>query len=216
MLIIAQPQLLIDAYGTIEPVEAEAMEGVFKSIEADRHVQLQGGHWAALINAWGCVKKDLDKAITVFDSIAAHPSSSRSGTPMPDAVAFEALFNVLITHHRTDLLPRYIERLKSSHVHMTAYIANFLIKGYATVGDLEQARAIFEGLADPPEGVAAPNNHVPHESLPSPTISATAPVYREVGLFSFTRVRGSPELYSRRLGKRWFAQNLVTAIAIVQ
>ncbi|OAX33626.1 hypothetical protein K503DRAFT_775423 [Rhizopogon vinicolor AM-OR11-026] len=163
-------KLLIDAYGTIEPVDVDAMEGVFKLLRNNSAVPLQGSHWAALINAYGCVKKDLDKAISTFDSI-----------PSPDAVAYESLINVFVTNKQMALAPTYMEKLKSSGVHMTAYIANLLIKGYAAIGDIEEARRIFEGLVDPPSGVAASGNHVPHEgsqqhvsSPPSPS-----PSYRE-------------------------------------
>jgi pentatricopeptide repeat protein len=132
-----------------------------------------------MINAWGGVKNDLDKAISIFESISTHPNTLRSLTILPDAVTFEALINVFVAHRRTDLIPQYIERLKSLGVHMTAYIANCLIRGYAAVGDLERARAIFDSLLDPPEGIAAPNNHAPHEPSSS-TVPPTAPVYREV------------------------------------
>ncbi|EGO04192.1 hypothetical protein SERLA73DRAFT_44140 [Serpula lacrymans var. lacrymans S7.3] len=172
-------KLLIDAYGTIEPIDADAMENVFKAVESSNSVQLQGSHWAALINAWGCVKKNLDKAIVIFDSISSHPGVKHSATPLPDAVTYEALFNVLVTHKRVDLIPTYVERLNASSVHMTAYIANLLIKGYAAGGNIEQARTIFEGLADPPRGVAAPNNHVPHDSSTSAPASPTSLSYRE-------------------------------------
>jgi hypothetical protein len=63
--------LLIDAYGTIEPVDVGAMEGVFKLLQNNKSVVLQGSHWVALINAYGCVKKYLEKAISTFDSISA-------------------------------------------------------------------------------------------------------------------------------------------------
>lgn len=162
-------KLLIDAYGTIEPVDVDAMEGVFKLLRNNRSVVLQGSHWAALINAYGCVKKDLEKAISTFDSI-----------PAPDAVAYESLINVLVTNKQMALAPSYMEKLKSSGVHMTAYIANLLIKGYAAAGDIEEARRIFENLVDPPSGVAASGNHVPHEgsnqrTSPSPSVSYREP-----------------------------------------
>lgn len=158
------------------------MDDVFNRLIMDRHVPVQGTHWAALINAWGCVRKDLDKAIAIFDSIAAHPATSQSSAPLPDAVCFEALLNVLVTLRRTDLIPFYCSRLSTYGIHMTAYIANLLIKGYAAVGDLEKARNVFESLVDPPEGVAAPNNHTPHDLAPDPNsqIPANAPVFREV------------------------------------
>ena len=173
-------QLLIDAYGTIEPVDVAAMEATFKRVESSRHVRLQGNHWAALINAYGCVLKDTEKAISIFESIAGHPSSSSSPTPLPDAVTYESLINVLVTRKRMDLAQDYLARLQATGVHMTAYIANLLIKGYAADGAIEQARAIFEGLADPPSGVAASGNHIPHDSSPALPVSPGSVSYREV------------------------------------
>lgn len=156
------------------------MEKTFTQLVDDRSVTVQGSHWAALINAHGCVGKDLDKAIAVFDSIAVHPSTLTSGAQLPDAVAFEALINVFVTLRRTDLVPTYLERLQRSGVHMTAYIANLLIRGYAAAGDIDKARKVFESLADPPVGVAAPHNHASHATSAARRISPNELVYREV------------------------------------
>ncbi|KAI0052646.1 hypothetical protein FA95DRAFT_1675016 [Auriscalpium vulgare] len=172
-------KLLLDAHGSIEPVDFKSMEKTFAQLQRDRSVQVQGSHWAALVNAYGCVKKDLDKAITVFDSIATHPSTLSSGLQLPDAVTYESLINVFVTLRRADLMPAYIARLRDSGIHMTAYIANILIRGYAAVGDVEQARLIFESLVDPPVGVAAPNNHTPHDTRATHFAGADDPVYRE-------------------------------------
>jgi pentatricopeptide repeat protein len=157
------------------------MEAVFRELEGNQRVPIQGSHWASLINAWGCVQKDLDKAIAVFESIASHSSVVRSSGPMPDAVTYEALINVLVTHRRMDLVPSYLERLRASGIHLTAYIAHLLIKGHAAVGDIAQARAIFEKLEDPPQGVAATSNHTPHSSSLSSPTPAAGPCHREVG-----------------------------------
>jgi pentatricopeptide repeat protein len=156
------------------------MEKTFAQLVKDTSVNVQGSHWAALINAHGCVGKDLDKAIEVFDSIKKHPSTLRTRARLPDAVVFEALINVFVTLRRTDLVPEYLGRLQQSGVHMTAYIANLLIKGYAAAGNIEEARKVFESLADPPVGVAAPHNHAPHDSSVPPRISPNELVYREV------------------------------------
>ncbi|KAJ7885031.1 hypothetical protein B0H14DRAFT_2699510 [Mycena olivaceomarginata] len=150
-------KLLMDAYGRIEPVDIETMERIWEALRADNRVEIQGNHFATLINAYGCVQKDLDKAIAVFNSI---PGFSRA--PPRDALVFEALVNALVAHRRTDLMPEYVALMHSEGVHMTAYIANFLIKGYADVGDMAQARAIFEGLPGT-----------------SPVIDPLEPVYRE-------------------------------------
>ncbi|KAH9995178.1 hypothetical protein BJV74DRAFT_338280 [Russula compacta] len=172
-------KLLLDCYGTIAPIDIKAMEKTFAQLVKDKSVTLQGSHWAALINAHGCASRDLDKAIAVFDSIEKHPSTLASGAQLPDAVAFEALINVLVTRRRTDLIPTYLERLQRSRVHMTAYIANLLIRGYAAAGDIEQARMVFESLANPPVGVAAPHNHAPHDTSVARRISPDEFVYRE-------------------------------------
>lgn len=202
----------MDAYGTIEPVNITAMEQTFATLCADKSVQVQGTHWGSLINAYGCGQKDFDRAIEVFESIASHPST-RQGTPMPDAVSYEALINVFVTLRRTDLIPVYMDRFQSSGVHMTAYIANLLIKGYAIAGELEKARAVFAGLVDPPTGVAAPNNHAPHELAAATRVHPHAPVYREVSffrreLFCFNITDSLRS--SHQLGKPWFERNLAT------
>jgi hypothetical protein len=93
-------------------------------------------------------------------------------------------------------MPEYVALMHSEGVHMTAYIANFLIKGYADVGDMAQARAIFEGLVDPPSGVAAVNNHAPHEPGTSPVIDPLEPVYREVRAVVMFRVKLTIHFYA--------------------
>ncbi|KAG5645763.1 hypothetical protein DXG03_005300 [Asterophora parasitica] len=165
-------KLLMDAYGAIEPVDIESMERTFKTLQEDRGVQVLGNHFASLINAYGCVQKDLDKAIEVFNSIA-------SSNVEADALVFESMINALVAHRRTDLIPEYIAKMDSLGVKMTAYISNFLIKGYAIVGDIEQARSIFDSLEDPPVGMAAPNNHSPHDLSAPVEVDQSAPVYRE-------------------------------------
>ncbi|KZS90973.1 hypothetical protein SISNIDRAFT_518634, partial [Sistotremastrum niveocremeum HHB9708] len=175
-------KLLLDAYGTIQPVNTKAMEDIFAALVADRQVQVNGTHWAALINSYGCAQKNLEKALAIFDSIPTHPSTQPHSN-LPDAVVYEALINVLVTLHQTDLIPSYLARLRRAQVHMTAYIANLLIKGHAAAGNLGLAREVFEGLLDPPMGVAAPMNHAPHDgkvgSASSMSAPADAPVYRE-------------------------------------
>jgi pentatricopeptide repeat protein len=171
-------KLLIDCYGTIEPVDNRAMQKVFDQLLADPTVTVQGTHWAALINAWGCVSKNLDKALEIFDSIAKHPSTLRSRASLPDAIIFETLINVLVTLRRMDLVPGIVEQIHKS-IHPTAYICNSLIKGYAASGNIEEARRTFEGLLDPPMGVAASFNHTAHERDTPFFVPINTPVYRE-------------------------------------
>ncbi|EKM82144.1 hypothetical protein AGABI1DRAFT_105474 [Agaricus bisporus var. burnettii JB137-S8] len=170
-------KLLLDAYGSIEPVDIPSMEAIFEQLQGDRDVDVQGTHYASLINAYGCIQRDLEKALSIFNSVPS--SSTPNQHSVLDAVVFESLVNVFVSHRRTDLIPEYINKMIGLGIHMTAYIANFLIKGYAITGELEKAREIFESMVDPPMGVAAPNNHAPHTPNAGNAIGSMEPVYRE-------------------------------------
>jgi pentatricopeptide repeat protein len=201
-------QLLMEAY-VIEPVDVAALEEVFRTIVNNPNIELQGTHFATLINAYGCVCKDLDKAIATFDSIPTYPNG-----PAIEALTVEALINVFVHHRRTDLIPTYVAKMMSAGVHMTAYVANAMIRGYAVVGDMEQARAIFESLQDPPTGVAAPHNHAPHDLSSAPIVNPMEPVYREVRTCFLPGCSGVNNLLrSHQHGKRWSEQNLALVIA---
>ena len=199
-------QLLMDTYGCLEPVDLPAMERVFQELQENPNVKLTSGHFVSLINAYGCVAKDFDKAIAVFQSIPTYRDA-----PSLDAIIFEAVINVLVAHRRIDLLPVYVSKMNEAGVHMTAYIANFLIKGYANMGDLDQARSIFESLRDPPSGMAARNNHAPHHPEVPLDVNIMDVVYREVCInYSFFSPNFQLKFLlfnSRQHGKLWYAQS---------
>lgn len=133
-----------------------------------------------MINSWGSVQRNIDRTIAIFEACEASPPLT-----LPDALVYEAMFNALFANQRVDLVPGYIHRMSSHRVHMTAYIANVLIRGYSAAGDIERARHIFESLVDPPLGVAAPHNHFqPQNSLGLLSVPADAPVFREVRILS--------------------------------
>ncbi len=145
----------MDCYGTIEPVDIGAMEDVFGQLVKSRIVRVQGVHWAALINAYGCVMKDLDKAMNIFNAIAEHPTTKESGSKLPRRRHLRISYQRPCHTPSTELVPEVLERLSASGIHMTAYIANLLIKGYSDAGQIERSREVFESLLDPPVGVAA-------------------------------------------------------------
>lgn len=165
----------MDAY-VIEPLNILKMEQVFQQIVNNQRIELQGTHFASLINAYGCAAKDLDKALAAYNSVFHHPRR-----PVVDALVFEAIANVCVAHRRIDLMPQIVAKMNEVGVHMTAYIVNVMIKGYAAVGDIESSRSLFESLLDPPQGIAALHNHAPHEPSSVPSVNPMEPVYREVG-----------------------------------
>ncbi|ESK95606.1 pentatricopeptide repeat protein [Moniliophthora roreri MCA 2997] len=142
-------KLLMEAYA-LDPIDLPALLQTFEELQASPNLKVFSTHYATLINAFGCILKDLDRALETFTSI---PPQNL------DALAFEALVNVLVAHRRMDLVPSYITLMNERGVHMTAYICNGLIKGYSSVGDIDKARDIFEGMGDPPVGRAGLYNH---------------------------------------------------------
>ncbi|UZJ54451.1 hypothetical protein CBS101457_003771 [Exobasidium rhododendri] len=157
-------KLLLDLYGSIAPVDLEAMNTVFGTLIGDKKVAVQGNHWASLITAHGIHCKDLDQAVQIYHDIPDHVATRMAGKKgqEPDALAFEALLSVFLEHGRLDLIEKYIEERKTSGCEMTAYVANVLIKAFSAMDSehgLERARAIFEEMKDPPMGVAAIGNH---------------------------------------------------------
>lgn len=118
-------KLLLDCYGATQPVNNEAMQNIFAQIEADRHISVQGVHWAAVINSYGCVQSNLEEAQKIFESISSHPSAS---TGLPDAVCYEAILNACLVNNKPELVEGYVERLRKQKVHSTAYVENDRIK----------------------------------------------------------------------------------------
>lgn len=149
-------KLLLDAYGTLAPIDLIAMERVFGDLVANPKVPVQGTHWASLITAFGLHADDKAKAMAVFESIPKHPSSRNSSL---EPVVWEAALNVLGQKGTLDEMESLRNRLVQSGARQTAYVSNVLITGYSRHGAIDRARAVFEGMADSMTGVAAPNNH---------------------------------------------------------
>jgi len=91
-------QILMDAYGIIEPVDINRWEKTLKP--ADGPKVDPGNHFSPpRINAYGCVQKDLAKAIEISTSFLLPSEHNQL-----DAVVFEAMINVLVaTSKKTDL-----------------------------------------------------------------------------------------------------------------
>jgi len=157
-------KLLLDIFGTIKPVLASEMEGVFQKLSNDSAVSVNGAHWASLIQCYGIELGDVTKAIEVFNRSGLSEAHS-------DPVALEALMLVFFEARRPDLMRHYAQVVRTR---MTAYIGNLLIKGYALneIGDLAEARNVFQQMQDPPVGKAAMGNHAPRvhgmKTSPSP------------------------------------------------
>ena len=153
--------MLIDAYGTIEPVDIPSVDRVLDEL-INSGLEINGSHFAAVITAHGCANHDLDSATRVFEDLSklTEKVQRRAVARLPDVLAYEAVLNAVVSHHRFDLMEQYWQRMRASKVQPTAYIYNILIRGYSMNGKIEEARKLFESLSDPVAGAAAPNNHV--------------------------------------------------------
>ncbi|KAK4703537.1 hypothetical protein P7C70_g2681, partial [Phenoliferia sp. Uapishka_3] len=178
-------KLLLDAYGSVGVPDGPSLGAIFAALVKDRNVTVTGAHWASLINSWGSVSKDLERARSIFNSIATHPSTTANSN-LPDAVVYEALLNACIANGRSDLCNEYLQDMKNKGIHITAYVANTVIKAYIAQGDIAAARTFFESMTDPPVGVAAPGNKATdrhpkhhHQAGQTPVALADEPIYRE-------------------------------------
>lgn len=162
------------------------MEEIFVKLEGDSRVHVNGAHHASMINAYGCVAKDLERAIARFESIRpSHANPMSPNAPLlPDVLCYEALFLVFVAHKRPDLVLTYLQRFKASHLQMTPYVANLVIKALAAAGDLDGARNMFESMEDPPSGHASAGKIGARHSVDGAEaytgVSPAGHVYREV------------------------------------
>lgn len=138
-------KLLLDAYGTLQPIDLDAMQKIFDNLCKDRRVDVQGTHWASLIHAYGNIAGQPEKAIEIFESIPSHPSTLSKDI---EPVCWEAILNVLASAKMADRMEDYVTRMQQQHVRSTAYVNNMLIRGYAAVGKLDKSREIFESMQD--------------------------------------------------------------------
>lgn len=139
-------KLLLDTYGTLEPVDLGAMQTVFNNLCKDTSVSVTGTHWASMIHATGNVAGNAQEAIDMFESIPTHPSNKKGGPIEP--VCWEALMSVLAQHKMVAEMESYRAKMKEQGIKSTAYVYNMLIKGFANNGQIEDARAVFESMGD--------------------------------------------------------------------
>ncbi|CCA73819.1 hypothetical protein PIIN_07773 [Serendipita indica DSM 11827] len=191
-------KLMLDIYGKIEPVDIRKMEEIIDLMK-QRGIEITGNHYASIIITHGCSTSNLEAAKGVFDGLRGanrqvtstlFPVNKRGRSTrvtLPDVIAYEAILAVFLSHHRIDLMQQYFEQMINvDKVRPTAYINNILIKGYASIGNMEAAREVFESMRDPAAGAAAPNNHAPHMTHDGPQLvngsvvgNVNDPVFRE-------------------------------------
>lgn len=128
-------KLLIDTNATLEPVDMEAAEKVLDSIKANG--KPEAVHYASIIHARGCVLHDMEAARKVFNQVINDPSIPAS------ACLFQALFESMVANHCVSDTEPLLAEMRRRKVMLTPYIANTLIHGWASVGNIARAEDIF-------------------------------------------------------------------------
>lgn len=176
-------KLLLDAWAVLPPTNLAAMNKVFDALRNDRHVQVQGTHWASIISAYGIYGDNMEQALAIFHSI---PSDRRHGVDLrQEPVVWEAILNVVAQKGTVEDMDNIHQQMLSVGAKATAYVYNVLIAGYARAGLIERAREVFASMGDSITGVAAPNNHPQlltssgHVKPSTVTSAPTGVVYRE-------------------------------------
>lgn len=128
-------KLLIDTYATLEPVDMKAAESVLESICSNG--KPEAVHYASMIHARGCVLHDMDGARKVFDEVMSFPSIPAS------ACLFQALFESMVANHCVADTEPLLAEMRRRKVELTPYIANTLIHGWASAGNIARAEDIY-------------------------------------------------------------------------
>lgn len=129
-------KLLIDAYTTIEPIDMEGAGNVLRMIEQDGKT-VSAQHYAALITAYGVTLKNYPEARKLFNMYA---SSNRARC---DESMYQALIEACIANEMVSETDYILDDMQHNRVSMTAYMANTLIRGWASV-DINKSRSFFD------------------------------------------------------------------------
>ena len=132
-------KLLIDAYASLEPIDMDAADKVLETIKS-KGQRPEAVHYASLIHAKGCVMLDVAGARKVFDSVIS--SSAVQAQPC----LYQALFEAMVANHHVSDTADVLKDMERRGVEMTAYIANTLIHGWASEGDISRARAVYDSI----------------------------------------------------------------------
>jgi pentatricopeptide repeat protein len=132
-------KLLIDAYASLEPVDMDAADQVLETIKS-KGQRPEAVHYASLIHAKGCVMLDVAGARKVFDSVIS--TSAVQAQPC----LYQALFEAMVANHHVTDTADILKDMEKRGVQMTAYIANTLIHGWASEGDISRARGVYDSV----------------------------------------------------------------------
>ena len=132
-------KLLIDTYATLSPADLPAAEAVIDEIKG-KGFRPEAVHHAALIHAKGCVLHDMPAARAHFESVLSE------GNIKLQPCLYQALFEGYVANHDVEATQPLLASMVNHNVRMTPYIANSLIHGWATSGEVAKAKDVYTKL----------------------------------------------------------------------
>ncbi|KAL9119807.1 MAG: hypothetical protein Q9187_003638 [Circinaria calcarea] len=132
-------KLLIEAYATLDPINVVAAEAVLSTICASGQ-HPEAAHYAALIHAKGCALHDMVGARQIFDDVLFNTNVR------PQACLYQALIESMSANHCVKDTKAILKDMSARRVEMTPYIANSLIKGWATEQDIAKSKSFYDGI----------------------------------------------------------------------
>lgn len=141
-------KLLIEAYGTIEPVNVTAANKVLIQIAADG-VSISTQHFAALIFSLGVVLRNTGAALQFYFEVL------RSGQVRPDKYIFQALLESYVYNNEVRATKDVLNYMVTHGVDLDVHMADVLIRGWATA-DMTKATNLFQHVLA--EGMAQPSS----------------------------------------------------------
>jgi pentatricopeptide repeat protein len=132
-------KLIMDAYASLEPIDMKTAEEVLNTIHSNGQ-QPEAVHFASLIHAKGCVMHDMEGARAIFDSVLQTPKVRIQ------ACLYQALFESMVANHQVAATADILKDMARRNVEMTPYIANTLIHGWASEGNIANAKSVYDGI----------------------------------------------------------------------
>ncbi|KAI4203978.1 MAG: hypothetical protein LQ346_001690 [Caloplaca aetnensis] len=132
-------KLLIDTYAALEPIDMAAAEGVLDTIRASGQCP-EAVHYASLIKAKGCQHRDLGGAWQTFKTAMANPEIQ------PHASLYQAMFESMVANCQVEAIDGLLRDMDMQGVRTTPYIANAVIRGWATADNIAKARDLYESM----------------------------------------------------------------------
>ncbi|BFZ59746.1 hypothetical protein YB2330_000763 [Saitoella coloradoensis] len=136
--------LLLQSWIFIEPVVPEQALAVIDTMRSNG-VPIESSHHASLIEMYGCVLHNFEAAERYF--------TQEVPDALKDALVYQSLLKCYVANHNIVETLHVLNDMEKRGVQLNAYMTNYLIKGWANIGDIKMAEAVFQSLDKNVKGI---------------------------------------------------------------